>query len=216
MVASMADGTKPAVRERPILFSADMVRAVRDGRKTQTRRPLKLPRCMQWYAELGGEREGWYCDVGGRGWWSVDELACPFGRVGDQLWVRETWKPHSAYAGLPPRMIPESKVFYAADDSYAPSNTSWIPSIHMPRWASRITLEVSDVRVQRLGDISDDDAIAEGVMPAVGGDWTGATGQRGMTPLAAFALLWGSIYGAGSWDANPWVWALTFRRVEVR
>lgn len=87
------------------------------------------------------------------------------------------------------------------------------PSLHMPRWASRITLEVTGVRVERLQEISEADARAEGLSTAPGGWWSGADGQAGATPRAAFALLWNSINGADSWNENPWVWVVEFRRV---
>lgn len=188
------------MRERPILFSAPMVRAILEGRKTQTRRVFKLPRRMEWYPDLGGEREGWYCDIGGRGWWHVSETACPYGAPGDRLWVRETW-------GLYQHQFDHEchDVIYRADDQ-RPIVDRWRPSIHMPRWASHIDLEVTGVRVERLQDISEADAMAEGVPEAIPFETPGFYRQ-------GFHDLWESINGAGSWDANPWVWVVEFQRI---
>ena len=129
------------------------------------------------------------------------QQVCPYGRVGDHLWVRETWAPHT----WPPT---GPSYQYAADDQY-PAPERWRPSIHMPRAASRITLEVVSVRVERLNDISEEDAIAEGCPYGVGG-WMvdPAVGDK------QFPTLWERINGPGSWDANPWVWVVEFKRIE--
>ena len=127
--------------------------------------------------------------------------------------MREAWKPHSIYAGKPPREIPKSTVFYKADDRYAPSNTPWVPSIHMPRWASRITLAVTEVRVERLQDITAEGEIAEGIEPQpfhdgrfiIAGD-----GWSYPSAVKAYAALWNSLHGDGAWDANPWVAVIRF------
>lgn len=170
--------------ERGILFSAPMVRALIEGRKTQTRRLATSP--------LARMREG------------------------DRLWVRETWKPHSAFADMKPRDVPPSNVFYQADDRYAPSNTPWVPSIFMPRWASRLTLTVEAVRVEPLRDISEADALAEGVKPmkhSVGVSGNMVQVAQGYQAREAYACLWNSLHTrAGErWDDNPLVVALTFR-----
>lgn len=160
------------MKERPILFSAPMVRAILAGTKTQTRRILKPGPRQEWlepdFLQTCGAKIAWadgrlgvqvLQPGGGPATW----IACPFGAPGDQLWGREAWKPHSLYAHMKPSEMPQAKVFYRADDGYAPSNTPWVPGIHMPRWASRILMEITDVRVERLQDISEADAIAEGL-----------------------------------------------------
>lgn len=168
------------MKERPILFSAPMVRAILDGSKTQTRRIVKMKtpkvRTLLDY--------------------SVDGLCvgpCPQGNTGDRLWVRETF-------GL--LGDEEQHVLHYRATHPRAHVTGWTPSIHMPRRASRITLEITGVRVERLNDIGQFDAAAEGVIPD-DEDFVGA-----------FMALWESIAGPGSWDANPWVWVIEFKRME--
>ncbi|ENO4066484.1 hypothetical protein ACPEMX_02020 [Klebsiella quasipneumoniae] len=198
------------MKERGMIFNGEMVRAILDGRKTQTRRPIKWKQTR--FTEIG-ERED------GSKWpWSEDaEHACdfwhpcPFGAVGDRIWVRETW---NKYGGL---------LTYRADHDWIDDmrketvcTAKWVPSIHMPRWASRILLEITDVRVERLNSISQEDAQAEGL------ELTGwrptysdpDSGGEVMTPYDNFAELWSSIYGDESWQANPWVWVIEFKRIE--
>jgi len=159
----------------PILFSGPMVRAILEGRKTQTRRPCR---------------------------WGVARDAVA---AGDRLWVRETWQPCErpgapmlgSIAGL--RHAPF--VQYAADNPQAPAEWGpWRPSIHMPRWASRLTLPVVSVRAERLHDITEADAVAEGVRDP---DLRAAETAR-----VLFADLWNATYGPEAWDANPWVWRI--------
>jgi hypothetical protein len=183
-------------RERPILFSAPMVRALLSGRKTQTRRLVKRT-ALDWLDNAGFTPEFVASDENG---------LCPYGHTGDRLYVRETWKPHSLYDGLKPRDMPPSTIFYKADDRYAPSNTRWYPGIHQPRWASRLTLTITQVRIERLNAITEADALAEGtqepsLVPLIGAAWS----ERD-----AYAKLWEHINGPGSWEANPWVWAVSF------
>lgn len=195
------------MRERPILFNAPMVRAILDGRKTQTRRIVKASHWRQ-FAD---------CDDYGKtiGNWQVDLSCCPYGQPGDRLWVRETCRqvyPITPYS---------NGIVYRADapralgmDEYS-SRHKWPPSIHMPRWASRITLEITDVRVQRVQDISEADAIAEGVSRHGDGyGWHTEDGRHYFpTPGMSFASLWGSTYGPDAWDRNDWVWVVGFKRV---
>ena len=214
-----------------MIFNAEMVRALLDGRKTQTRRPINWKQTR--FTEIG-ERED------GSKWpWSEDaEHACdfwhpcPFGAVGDRIWVRETWGVVShAFSddGLMIDWVPDRPAtaihempfgngyysgyaIYAADgdftwgddDGYEDGRSCWKPSIHMPRAASRILLEITNVRVERLRSMSQDDARAEGVIAASGP----------MEAGLAFRELWDSIYGEESWKANPWVWVIEFKRVE--
>ena len=187
------------MRERPILFSGAMVRALLDDRKTQTRRVVKAPK--------GSAPE--YAGV---------DFACPYGAPGDRLWVRETWARSGRADGTRFRVV-----HYQATDTLrtipdAPGEQSeidyrWRPSIHMPRWASRITLEITDVRVERVEDISDADAEAEGCTG--GGHVPEYSEESPATPYEEYAWLWDTLNEKRgySWNSNPWVWALTFRRV---
>lgn len=212
--------------ERPILFSAPMVRALLAGTKTQTRRVVKLPHqnpLGQWEpTRFGGPNGGrtkrgetipeqggiWHTRTG-------DHLGCPHGHPGDRLWVREAWARYRSAYGKP---------VYRADPEWVgvPSpqaNGRWRPSIHMPRHASRITLEVTGVRVERLQDISEADSIAEGIHKPLGSQFwhtdPGANILPGDTPVWAYRNLWESINGPGAWDANPFVWVVEFKRVEA-
>lgn len=168
--------------ERPILFSAPMVRAILAGTKTQTRRVVK--------GNLGAICKGNIPLV-------ADISRCPYGQPGDRLWCRETWGEHCS----------NKSIVYRADfgaGEFDPVNR-WRPSIHMPRIASRILLEIESVRVERLNDISRGDAMAEGCpFPNM---------ASGPDPRKWYSGLWDEINGAGSWAANPWVWVVEFRRV---
>lgn len=195
------------MKERPILFNADMVRAILDGRKTQTRRVVKadfdiIGECDD--GSLWPWRED--CENGGDIWYP-----CPYGQPGDRLWVRETWAM-SGHQRVEYRAAP-------ADGSDFRCVDRWRPSIHMPRWASRITLEITAVRVERLQDISEEDAKAEGVWKYGDEDcwkiYTKTTSFGTSCPRRSFESLWQSINGPDSWNANPWVWVIEFKRVEA-
>lgn len=199
--------------DRPIIFSAPMVCALIEGRKTQTRRVLKRNPSGTYPIYDKGQNVGWSSEP----WPPGPGLVCHTTyRPGDRLWVREAIAKDSAKG---------NKVYYRADHSGDPSGLGWRPSIHMPRWASRLTLTVTDVRVQRLQDISEADAIAEGVerlqvstgqnrfSREVTGKWEGWFNAP--TAQEVFANLWNSLHGPRAWDANPWVVALTFT-VEQR
>lgn len=199
------------MKDRPILFSAPMVRAILAGTKTQTRRAVNSTGMYAIDASIHGE------EVARR---ELVALAtrCPYGQSGDQLWVREAFSgPHCMDASDGCKAVPPSKwgdcsrIWYWADGN--PTEGDWTrprPSIHMPRWASRILLEIVAVRVERLQDISDTDAEAEGIQEIVdaGVDHDG-------TPRDAYRALWEQINGADSWSANPWVWVVEFKRAEV-
>lgn len=175
------------MRERPILFSAPMVRAILEGRKTQTRRIAKKVLTV---AGPNGKDLG----IG----------ICPYGWPCDLLWVRETWSPRD-YTTLTNR--DRSEIFYRADDERVyESDGRWRPSIFMPRWASRITLEITEIRVQQLQDISEEDAKAEGV----------ELSNVMSSYRRDFQFLWASINGADSWAANPWTWAISFKRIDAQ
>lgn len=192
--------------ERPILFSAPMVRAILDGTKTQTRRVVKGVPADLIFTGAMMKSEGWV-DFGGRD--EHKRIHCPYGQPGDRLWVRETFSgPHcmeasEGCASVPPsKWARSSRLWYWADGN--PADGDWTrprPSIHMPRWASRITLEVTGVRVERLHDITEADAVAEGAS------------TPGPFAVHHFMDLWTSINGAESWNANPWVWVVEFKRI---
>lgn len=209
------------ITERGMIFNAEMVRAILDGRKTQTRRIIK----PQPEATLSGSLSGKWLSrpLNGLLLPKIEDIAihCPFGVVGDRIWVRETFQGPlfdydlmDSYCKDPtPFEKPEFCVykadgvpapeFYDADDEL---HSCWRPSIHMPRWASRILLEITDVRVERLNSISDRDALREGC--------SAADMKSGDCVADVFARLWASIYGSDSWNANPWVWVIEFKRVE--
>jgi hypothetical protein len=209
------------VRERPILFSSEMVRALLDGRKTQTRRvanvtsencPPGMITPLAGFVPRSPESHVSYC---------------PYGAVGDRLWVRETWTiknwtdrecaqmgfanapqhPSEVYLGVPTRAVHHASWQPEFDAPYGPER--WRPSIHMPRWASRITLEITGVRVERVQAITEDDAIAEGCFDEREHD--------GSLPSHIYRQLWDSLNAKRgySWESNPWVWVLSFRRVTA-
>ena len=199
--------------ERPIIFSAPMVRALLDGRKAQTRRILKpqivchtgpVP-AFTWGKFSGLYPDDWF------GYGNAIDGALPCA-VGDRLWVREAhaFMPKTAYA-LPKAISPADPdmAAYYREGFDRSGKIIWRPSIHMPRWASRITLEVTEVRVQRLQEISEEDARAEGVEAISVSD---VPRQAAWSCRQDFARLWGTIHGPGAWEANPWVAAISFKR----
>lgn len=192
------------MKERPILFSAPMVRAILDGTKTQTRRVVKPQppaKVSSIYLPFKQEPNNWqgFADSDGLIHWYG---RCPYGQPGDRLWVREAWR----------WVCPDDPdtAIYRADGHAAsklPPGFKWKPSIHMPWAASRITLEITAVRVERLQAISEADAEAEGCCtPLRGHDDDFARG--------CYRNLWEQINGVGSWTANPWVWVIEFKRVK--
>jgi hypothetical protein len=213
--------------EKPILFSGDMVRAIMDGRKTQTRRVSGLDRFNK---QPGRWRlEGNMMAFDG-GFDYVELPKSPYGRPGDCLWVRETWATVNSYDTLPPSKIPHGGkswpvVWYDADPGAAGlSNTKSPhlgkkrPSIFMPRWASRLTLRVTDVRVERLQDITEEDARAEGsgysVEDSRGNVWDARSIGREGSYITGFKCLWDSINAKRgyAWDSNRYVWVVEFER----
>lgn len=224
------------IKEKPILFSGAMVRALLDGSKTQTRRIITPEPSL---VHLGCPVKFTPQDakLGRVG----QVISCPFGAMGDQLWVRETWGnvSHSLddddnviewipnRPATPINEMPYGRGYYcghviyradgefewADDDGDAESRSLWHPSIHIPRAASRIQLEITGVRVERLQDISEQDAVAEGIgltQAAIGVPMTRPDHMP--MPIFMYKSLWESLNGPGSWDANPWVWVIEFRR----
>lgn len=187
------------MKEHGILFKADMVRAILDGRKTQTRRLVKA-RVARIVEEVFNVNGRWVWDT-----LDFDLRALPqHGPVGRRLWVRETW---CNIAGPMPDDAPRADgVCYRADNPGG--DIRWTPAIHMPRWASRITLEVTGIRCERLQDITLGDVVAEGLATSI---YDFKPAQKG---IDAYRDLWESINGPGSWDANPWVWVYEFKRIE--
>ncbi|EKS9798268.1 MULTISPECIES: hypothetical protein [Burkholderia] len=232
------------MKERPILFSGPMVRAILEGRKTQTRR-VAIPKRS--YVDFigGGPKDGpdwndpacWGFEDPNTGfWWALrgdeqcNQLPYPHGNPGDRLWVRETWKPRTSHScSLDTCDCSDIWVDYQAagdgvyfaereiDEEWTMPDAAikgrWVPSIHMPRWASRITLEITAVRAERLQSISWEDAIAEGIRDP-------RRAARRVDPVegcvAQFRQLWDGLNAARGhgWDANPWVWVVEFRRIE--
>ena len=240
------------MKERPILFSGPMVRAILEGRKTQTRRVVKpMPpkemtgngRFVRWVGDPNGLR---YVNTFIQGdWW----LTCPYGSPGDRLWVRETWAHYHTInercklSGASFPEISDGLAGYKADGfetieefkthiglmsesdfiDVEVRSDRWRPSIHMPRWASRITLEIVSVRVERLQDISEEDAQAEGVpntcqVPFDEYDEPPSVSVGFNDPCGFsrdnFRTLWDDINGPDLWESNPWVWVVEFKRVE--
>lgn len=195
-----------ACKERPILFSGPMVRAILAGTKTQTRRVAKLRDPSSTYVTR--DDDGWPVTADEAGVWHRD--ICPYGQPGDRLWVRETWgrRPEG------PGGIIYRAEWTLEDEQLEIRDWPWRPSIHMPRWASRITLEITETRVERLQAISKDDAKAEGIAPFAA-RYPEGFDRDGY--IAGFAQLWDSINckrPGCTWSDNPWVWALTFRRLN--
>lgn len=198
-----------AIKEHPILFSSDMVRAILEGRKTQTRRVVKVTQRNSWLVD-DGWTDNYIKDPENH---LVNE--CPYGQPGDRLWLRETFYP-----------VTNTLCLYKADgDDIDPAyNLKWRPSIYMPRWASRITLEITGIRVERVQEITNEGAKAEGVelVPAFTAgnmsfsDVYGSHHYYHDTAREAFQELWDSINAKRgySWDANPWVWVIEFKRTE--
>lgn len=193
------------MKERPILFNSEMVKAILEGRKTQTRRLVKEKLISEQAEFECGNRPNvirsepslqYYIDNG-----------CPFGQVGDHLWVRETFRlydsdecPHADFPCSCPRHgTPLFKASHDCDDG-----EKWTPSIHMPRSACRLVLEIINIRIERLNDISEADCLKEGVGSPILRD----------CKKSKFIQLWESIKGKGSWDLNPWVWVVEFKVIQ--
>lgn len=203
-----------AIKERPILFSGPMVRAILSGAKTQTRRIVKVSGSWAVEETEFAESQLWpgYEDENGEWQW----IDCPYGKPGGRLWVRETFaRSRNNWLYAASSVVsdgPQGNVEEWDWDLSTPNR--WRPSIHMPRWASRLTLQITSVRVERLNEISEEDAIAEGCEREFAAD--GSDYGAGLTTACEqFERLWESINGNGSWATNPWVWVVSFKRIEV-
>ncbi|MFP1749233.1 morphogenetic protein [Lonsdalea quercina] len=200
------------MKERGMIFNGEMVRAILDGRKTQTRRPVNgTATALLW---LRGEYPQKKYNIG-----------CPFGNVGDRIWVRETWQgplveeQDILVSHDPDEFKNPEFCEYAADGGSRPEfcdddggvHHGWRPSANMPRWASRITLEITGVRVERLHDISDEGAIAEGAPNLECQPYNPQDEHKAQT---WFRGVWSGIYGPDVWKSNPWVWVIEFKVVS--
>jgi len=225
------------MKERPILFRAPMVRAILAGQKTVTRRPVRhqpdvpvtdaIPRrnyphgpaSADWYWR---PKHGHLNGVPSAGW----DFKCPYGQPGDRLWVRETWYCDHFEVQQGPYLQPadmidlnrsreDGELVYAADGRtpYEQEQPTWKPNIHMPRWASRILLEITDVRVERLQDISLAQVRKEGCEVREFWLFGSDAEERQKIGARVFGNLWASINGEESWHSNPWTWVIEFKRV---
>jgi hypothetical protein len=209
-------------KEHPILFSGEMVRAILDGRKTQTRRTRGLEQMNQHpdlYDKTMVDPDGKLLMHHKDGSWVINWGKSPYGVPGDKLWVRETWGVHQL-DGVVPGHKEYPNILYRADNStrlvicdmvwkYVEDKFHWRPSIFMHRWASRILLEVVSIRVERVKDISNADAQAEGV-----GWWQPVGGEKDYR--LEYSMLWDRINGKKNpWSSNPWVWVVEFREVRA-
>lgn len=223
-----------------MIFNGEMVRAILDGRKTQTRRIMKIQPSdgfhpthngydldlnAHWYTPGVVDKNGYLQPAKKDVFGVADEnegYTCPFGAVGDRIWVREAFQGPlvseeflEEYRAYPEKFENPEYCEYAADGGPRPEycdlddnlRHGWRPSIHMPRWASRLTLEITSVRVERLRDLSEDDAKSEGITPPSGGV------LPGWEYRINFRELWMSIYGSDNLEANPWVWVIVFKVV---
>lgn len=212
------------MKDRPILFKGPMVRALLRGRKTQTRRIIKPyplafaerfePCPFRGYGKIGqwaqmDMRERHICGLG----------KCPYGQPDDWLWVKETWRTVDSLDHVRPSNIrPGAPIEYAAGGNNLdgfwgeplPGMGKWRRSIFMPKWMSRVILEIVSVRVERVNDISEKDAKSEGVLLS---DWEMPGGEYPSTYREAFWHFWEHINGTGSWELNPWVWVIEFKEV---
>jgi hypothetical protein len=215
------------MKERPILFKAEMVNAIRERRKTQTRRVIKPQPAAD--ADMFNARFGIVTDLA-----NFVVYTCPQGKPGDRLWVRETWRTFNGFDHLKPSDLVQSIdwIRYEADGESWDNQGKIRQSIFMPRWASRILLEITDIRAERLNDIGNGDAMQEGIVQTWGdfggnppkwaidevdsyGDASGSHIYDNHTSSENFCLLWESINGKGSWDENPWVWVVEFKEIDA-
>ncbi len=195
------------MKYRPMLFSAPMVRALLDGSKTQTRRVVSAKH-LPFIENISTHflSENW------------EKRPLPHGKTGDRIWVREAYRAGKEFDDWKPSWLEPSCGIWHEAHGPAPE---WMgklrPSMFMPRWASRITLEITGVKVERLHDIDEADAIAEGISKTPAGFWStyGLSSADGTySARYSYRCLWESINGPDSWTENPWVWAISFKRIQ--
>ncbi len=204
--------TKPyTAKSRPILFKSEMIRAILDGRKTQTRRVIKVEwsRCLDLEEPEDLQK-------------AIDQ--CPYGKSGDFLWVRETWATGKGNDFAKPSELPRGSIIFYKDgeSKFEPPNWKdpergkWRPSIFMPRWACRIILKITEIKVERVQQITYEDIRAEGITDRMAHEATKTERAWPDAHAAAFANLWDSINAKRgySWESNPWVWVITFERIK--
>ena len=206
-----------AVKERPIIFKGEMVRAILEGRKTQTRRLIKpqpeivgdhVITCLHWKGENYGSIRGNAQDA--------MKTQSPYGQVGDRLWVRETWAKYPNAMRIAYKADMTAHIRTLVPDAFLPQPVTdipkWKPSIHMPRWASRITLEITEVRVERVQEINAHDAVVEGIFWGVSLCQSDTGYDKAV--IDKFHELWDSIHGSNAWERNDWVWVISFKRIQ--
>ncbi|WP_434627529.1 hypothetical protein [Chromobacterium sp. CV08] len=214
------------IKERPILFSGEMVRALLAGTKTQTRRIVKPQPTVKeaQLRELDAWIDGFTLSQQVDGAWQHGfiDAQCHYGEPGDRLWVQEDWSTDCTQDGKDPASFAKWPVRYLADGKahacgafHGNANGQPRPANTMPRWASRILLEITNVRIEQLQEIREADALAEGVKSCE--DELETDGYY-YAPEELYSMLWTKIYGWGDdgWNANPWVWVIEFKRVEAR
>jgi len=198
------------MKQRPLLYKASMVNATIDGHKTQTRRIVKLPQKARWGTDYDGQvifddGSTFGCEM------TVDEMRCPYGAVADHLWVRETTIEEFMGSTSFTKYVADGHIIYG-EWSYSKTTR---PSIFMPRELSRILLEITGVRVERLHEITEEDALAEGITKTDLG-FSYCENSYYTSAKEAYESLWKSINGVKSWVDNPWVWVITFKVVEIK
>jgi hypothetical protein len=206
------------MKETPIPFNTQMVQAILDGRKTQTRRIIK-PQPTEFVQEDFGPVAiiGTYKGL-------KQGKTCPYGYPGDRLWVKETFAP-KVTSDIQTNPVTLYKANYPGSEKEVTEymkkfGHKWKPSIHMPKAAARIWLQIEEIRAQRLIDITEEDAIAEGIEPVILHDtksWKRYDGYEIVTSdrVVSFWSLWASINGEESWHSNPWVWVITFKVIST-
>jgi len=204
------------MKEHPILFSTDMVKAILEGRKTMTRRVIKpqpTDAGLEFATACEGEFSAWQDDGLNLDEHSEDggpcQRICPYGQVGDRLWVRETFVLTNYQTPVYRADFKDVNGYYWSSIASDPKDVKWKPSIYMPRWASRINLEITEIRVERVQEISEEGAKAEGIEAL-------KPSMCCYTNRYCFEVLWESINAKRgySWEANPWVWCISFKRTD--
>lgn len=220
--------THDSLKETPIIFSTEMVKAEQDGRKTMTRRTTGLDKINEnpdSWGEVYHVRESLWRFVGKSyettdgNVYPVKDIKCPYGQVGDLLWMRETWAVNPTMDEVTPRDISSvAFVYYKIPEPNSILVGKWRPSIHMPKWACRIWLEITDIRVERLQEITEEAIYKEGYAPFMHTDADGNVRELSSGLIWFSETIWDSLnekrgYG---WEVNPWVWVITFKETRLK